>query len=81
MVKLAKQFTDGRGRALGCALLVMAMLFAAGVWLNFALAYERERAVSRMVSGSRQLTSMERRLRLRTSECICGDGGNRAFDG
>jgi hypothetical protein len=41
--KLAKQLKDG---PLGCVLVVMAMLFAAGVWVNFALAYERKRAVS-----------------------------------
>lgn len=34
-----------RGCAVGCAVSVV-LLFAVGVWLNFALAYERERAVS-----------------------------------
>ena len=38
--------TEGRGRALGCALIAILAVFATGVWLNFALAYERERAVS-----------------------------------
>lgn len=34
-----------RGCAVGCAV-AGALVFAAGVWLNFALAYERERAIS-----------------------------------
>lgn len=34
-----------RGCTVGCAVAVV-VLFAVGVWLNFALAYERERAVS-----------------------------------
>src|SRR3954447_5581196 len=47
MGKLAEQLGEGRRTALGCALAAMAMLFfAVGVWVNFALAYERERAVS-----------------------------------
>jgi hypothetical protein len=34
-----------RGCAVGCVI-ALVLLFAAGVWLNFALAYERERAFS-----------------------------------
>lgn len=34
-----------RGCAIGCAV-GLVLLFATGVWLNFVLAYERERAVS-----------------------------------
>ncbi len=34
-----------RGCTVGCAV-ALGLLFAVGVWLNFALAYERERAVS-----------------------------------
>ena len=34
-----------RGCAVGCGA-ALVLLFASGVWLNFALAYERERAVS-----------------------------------
>jgi hypothetical protein len=40
------QLADGRGGALGCAVVALVAIFAAGVWLNFAIAYERERAVS-----------------------------------
>lgn len=43
MGKFAEQLKDG---PVGCVLVAMAVLFALGVWLNFALAYERERAVS-----------------------------------
>jgi hypothetical protein len=46
MVRVAKPLAEGRGRVLGCALLAMVVLFATGVWMNFALAYERTRAVS-----------------------------------
>ena len=46
MVRSKGLLTEGRGRALGCALSALVGVFAAVVWLNFALAYERQRAVS-----------------------------------
>jgi hypothetical protein len=46
MLRLRERLTEGRGRVLGCALIVFAAFLAGGVWLTFALAYERERAIS-----------------------------------
>jgi hypothetical protein len=46
MVAFHERLAGGRGRALGCALIVLVAVSAAGVWLNFALGYERERVVS-----------------------------------
>ena len=46
MERLRQRLAEGRGRALVCALIALLVFFGTGVWLNFALAYERERAVS-----------------------------------
>lgn len=46
MQRLRELLVDGRRGALGCALVALIAFFTAGIWLNFARAVERERAVS-----------------------------------